>query len=393
MSLCRFNTDADSITIFLEGHIDSTNANNVESEINVALSGGPFGFVTVDCDGLKYISSAGLRIILRLRKEYPALKLINVSPDVYEIFDVTGFTEMLDIQKGYRHISVDGCEVIGEGANGKVYRIDRDTIVKVYRDADSLPAIQRERELARKAFVMGIPTAIPYDVVRVNDSYGSVFELLNADSFANILAKDPSRFDEIADQSVALLKKLHSTELKHDEMPDIRIIAKGWVEDLKNDISGEQYVKLRDLLDEMPEDDHMIHGDFHIKNVMMQDGEVLLIDMDTLCLGHPVFEFAAIYNAYVGFTEIDHTNVERFLGIPYDTSIRLWSTILSRYLGENNTELIASVSDKAALVGYVRLLRRHLRHARSGKGLDQAGIDCARGHIAELLEKVDTLLF
>ena len=46
----------------------------------------------------------------------------------------------------------------------------------------------------------------------------------------------------------------------------------------------------------------MLHGDYHIKNVMMQDGEVLLIDMDTLCQGHPVFELASMYNAYVGFS-------------------------------------------------------------------------------------------
>ena len=74
--------------------------------------------------------------------------------------------------------------MIGEGANGKVYRVDRDTIVKVYRKPDAIQEIQRERELARTAFVAGVPTAIPYDVVRIREGgYGSVFELLDATSF------------------------------------------------------------------------------------------------------------------------------------------------------------------------------------------------------------------
>lgn len=141
-----------------------------------------------DLENLEYISSAGLRVLLRVRKAEPTLRLVNVSPDVYEILDMTGFAEIIPTEKAYRRLSVDGCEVIGRGANGEVYRLDNDTIIKVYLNPDSLPDIQRERELARKAFVLDIPTAIPYDVVKVGSSYGSVFELLNAQSFAKLIS-------------------------------------------------------------------------------------------------------------------------------------------------------------------------------------------------------------
>ena len=122
-------------------------------------------------------------MLLRLKKAHNGFKIINCKPEVYDIFDMTGFVEMMEISKAYRELSIDGCEVIGEGANGIVYRTDPDTIVKVYKNHDALEEIHNERELARKAFVMGIPTAIPYDVVKVGDYYGSVFELLNAKSF------------------------------------------------------------------------------------------------------------------------------------------------------------------------------------------------------------------
>ena len=51
----------------------------------------------MDCSDLEYISSAGLRVILRLRKQDSELKVTNVSSEVYEIFDMTGFTEMMEI--------------------------------------------------------------------------------------------------------------------------------------------------------------------------------------------------------------------------------------------------------------------------------------------------------
>ena len=115
--------------IALSGRIDSANAAATEQEIASLLDGYTDAALTVDAEALEYISSAGLRVLLRLRKQHSDMKIVNVCLEVYEVFEMTGFTEMMPISKAYRKVSVEGCEVIGQGANGKVYRIDPDTIV------------------------------------------------------------------------------------------------------------------------------------------------------------------------------------------------------------------------------------------------------------------------
>ncbi len=389
MNLIEANAEAETLRIYLIGHIDSANAAQVEKEITEAREAHPeCTGVIIDASKLEYISSAGLRVILRLRKVYPDLKLVNVSAEVYEIFDMTGFTEMMTVEKAYRVISTEGCEVIGQGANGKVYRIDRDTIVKVYMNPDSLPDIQRERELARHAFVLGIPTAIPYDVVRVGEGYGSVFELLNATSFAKWLAQKPEDLDEIVRESVDLLKKIHSTVVKPGEVPDMRQTALKWVTFLKDYLSPEKGEKLVAMVEAVPVDYHMMHGDYHIKNVMLQDGEALLIDMDTLCHGHPVFEFASIFNAYQGFSCADHTNIERFLGITYEQGAQLWNKTLKYYFEGKSEEEIAAIGDRAKIIGYSRILRRAYR--RPDEENTEVIAFCKK-EIEDLLERVDSL--
>ncbi|MBQ7604755.1 MAG: STAS domain-containing protein, partial [Clostridia bacterium] len=181
--------------IELKGRIDSNNASAVEKDIFDRNPGGDGEPVTLDASGLEYISSAGLRVILRLRKSCPDLSITGVSTEVYDILEMTGFTEMMPVEKAYRVVSVEGCEEIGRGANGTIYRIDQDNVVKVYNNADALSDIQHEREVAKLALILGIPTAISYDVVRVGESYGSVFELLNAKSFSKILETEPEKFD------------------------------------------------------------------------------------------------------------------------------------------------------------------------------------------------------
>lgn len=392
MTEVNFKMDNNVLTVFLCGHIDSANAANVEASIAAEREKTPSENIIIDAEKLEYISSAGLRIILRIRKDMPDLKIVNVSPEVYEILDMTGFTEMINVEKAYRVISVDGCEVIGQGANGKVYRIDRDTIVKVYLNPDSLPDIHRERELARKAFVLGIPTAIPYDVVRVGDGYGSVFELLNAKSFAKIIIEDPNKLDEVIGMSVDLLKKIHGTVVKKGDMPDMKEVVLGWADFLKDYLPEEQYNKLHALVEAVPVDDHMMHGDYHLKNVMLQDGEVLLIDMDTLCVGHPIFELASVFNAYVGFSELDNSVSMSFLGIPHETAVKIWEKTLRLYLGTDDEAVVNSVKDKAMIVGYTRIMRRTIRREfNTPQGQKQ--IELCKTRLKDLLGRVDSLVF
>jgi len=377
------------LTIFFSGHIDSGNAAEAEKkvmEIQTANSSLP---VVIDMENLQYISSAGLRILLRLKKGTANIKIINVAPEVYEVFDMTGFTEMMDISKAYRVLSVDGCEVIGQGANGMVYRLDPDTVIKVYLNADSLPDIQRERELARKAFVLGIPTAIPYDVVKVGNSYGSVFELLNAKSFAKILAAEPERFDEIANLNVDLLKKIHSTEVKPEDMPSIKATALGWANDLKGMIDDTVHTKLVKMIEEVPESNMMCHGDYHVKNVMIQNGEVLLIDMDTLCHGNPVFEFGSIFNAYVGFGELREGGATPFLGISDDVAKALWLKTVELYFDTTDKAKIQDYENKAKAVGYTRILRRVIRRTPD----DTAAIEHYKKQLTASINAVENLLF
>lgn len=394
MATVTHNVDGDILTISVEGKVDSANAAEVEAQIEQAKAECSPKSVTVDCEKLAYISSAGLRVILRLRKAVPDTRLVNVSTDVYEILEMTGFTEMMEVTKAYRVFSVEGCEVIGEGANGKVFRIDPDTIVKAYLNPDALPEIHRERELARTAFVLGVPTAIPYDVVRIEDGgFGSVFELLNATSFAKLLSTGERTVDEIATMSIELLHLIHSTVVKPDSMPSMRDVAIGWTNDLAPYLTDEQAKKLCALVEAVPEDNHMMHGDYHIKNVMLQNGESLLIDMDTLCHGHPVFELASMYNAYRGFSETDHSIIEGFLGITYETAGELWDKSLRLYLGDADDETVRSVEEKAMVVGYARMMRRAIRRGGLESEKGRVEIENCRAHLADLLPRIDTLLF
>lgn len=381
------------INISLSGHIDSENAEAVKKEVFAVADQAPGLPVTVDAEDLKYISSAGLRVLLQLRKSHEDLRIINVNSEIYEIFEMTGFTEMMNISKAYKVVSVEGCEVIGKGANGTIYRIDKDNVVKVYNNPEALEEISKEREVAKLALILGIPTAISYDIVKVGDTYGSVFELLNARSFAKILADEPERIEWCEDEYVEMLHKIHSTVVPAGKLPDMKKTALSWATFMKDYLPAETGDKLYAMIDAIPHNDHMIHGDYHTKNLELTGDEVLLIDMDTLAVGDPVFELASMFNAFQGFSELDHNIVKEFQGFSYEIATEFWKGSLSKYLGTTDEEKNREVEDKARIVGYTRLIRRSIRR----KGLEsderRAEIEHWTKELIELVSRIDELTF
>lgn len=169
----NFNTDNNVLTLYLYGRIDANNSAKAESEISEILAKNPGLVPAFDASDLEYISSAGLRVLLKFRKKFGKnLDVFNASSDVFDIFEVTGFTQLLNVRKKFREVSTEGCPVIGEGHYSTVYRLDTETIIKVFNKIPiTLEKIEHDQRTAREAFVLGIPTAISYDVVRTGGHY------------------------------------------------------------------------------------------------------------------------------------------------------------------------------------------------------------------------------
>ena len=386
-----YRIDKDIMYIAIEGRIDASNASIAEEKIFSIKNANPGKHTVIDADKLEYISSAGLRVILKIRKEEPKLAIINVASDVYEVFDMTGFTEMVTVEKAYQRMSVEGCEFIAKGANGAVYRYDAETIVKTYFAKDALPEIKQERENARRAFVLGINTAIPYGIVRVGDGYGTVTELLNAVSVTKLIRNNPDDMSEAVKYYVDMLKSIHAISVDDGEVPDMKETALAWADFVANHLPEEQGKKLRALIEAVPKQNTLMHGDYHTNNIMVQNGEPLLIDMDTLCMGHPVFELGSMYNAFVGYSELDHQNMMDFFGYSFETAGRFWNMSLRAYLGTDDEGICQSIAEKAMVVGYTRMLRRAIR--RPNEAESPAKIARCKEMLGILLSKVDSLVF
>jgi uncharacterized protein (TIGR02172 family) len=261
-------------------------------------------------------------------------------------------------EKPMREISVEGCELLGKGGNGAVYRLDDETIVKVYfSNRASKEKIDRSREITKKAFVNGIPTMIAFDMVKVGNDYGVVYEMINAKSLGQEIVEHPDRIDDMAQLIADTLKKLHSTEFEEGTLPSSK-------EKLRNDVrltaeagfyKPDEVERINRLIDGIPERNTFIHQDFHPGNIMLQNNEIVLIDVDDSGLGHPVIDLAAMYLVYVSAAKTQWKTTQ--IGLTKKQYARIWDVILRRYFGTTSSSEIAEINRILAGYQYLSLIK------------------------------------
>ncbi|MCR4646484.1 MAG: HD domain-containing protein [Oscillospiraceae bacterium] len=295
--------------------------------------------------------------------------------------------------KKYREVSVDGCRRIGHGAKGEVFCYDDEVVIKVYNENNTYHDVEREIALSRRAFILGIPTAISFGIVSVGDRYGAMYELVDADTISECIARAPGQVAVYGSMMAELAHSIHAIQVPpEDGFPDVCDRLRSYVSggiDHEDEALAERCLE---LLGTLTPTDHLVHGDFHTNNVFLQKGEPLLIDMDRLATGHPIAEISDLYYFYVVLGEDDPSVVENFMGYSYATAQRFFHAFLQSYLGTDDPEKLREVIEKASLMCYVRMIRR-LRNSGGSSAQNRRMIAHYLEKIEYLTDKLDTLLY
>lgn len=293
----------------------------------------------------------------------------------------------------YCEVSVDGCKLIGRGAKGDVYRYDDELVIKVFNQNNTYHDVEREIAMSRRAFILGIPTAISFGIVSVGDRYGAMYELVDSETISSCIARAPGQVDVYAKGMADLARLIHSiTSDEDDGFPDAKDRSREYVSGgvaCENEALAEKCMK---LIDGLPQTNTLIHGDFHTGNVFLQKGEPLLIDMDRVSRGHPIIEISDLYYFYVVLGEDDPSVVEKFMGFSYDTARQFFHSFLCRYLGTEDENSVRDATEKASVIAYTRFIRK-LRKKEALNEKDRKQIARCVKIIAELTEKQDSLAF
>ena len=340
------------VVLKLSGRLDTATSMQTSNDIDELLNtAGTIQRLTIDAGDLEYIASSGLRILLTLAKRYKDFRIIDVSPEVYDVLNMTGFIKIMNVERALRQLSIDGCEMIGVGGVGTVYRLDGDTIIKVFREGTTMDEVSQEITMSKEAFVMGMPTAISFDVVKVGSQYGLVYELLHAKTLSDCIKQSPERIDEYAHKYADLFRQLHQIQVPEDTcVPNALEHERNQVLHIRRYFPQEGIDLLLQILDTIPAGRSLLHLDLQAKNVMLQGEEMMLIDMGEVGYGHPLLDLAHAYSSLVLFVG----DYEKTIGISRELGNELWNRGINYYLEGLPEEVVAQRKEQIKAVACIR---------------------------------------
>ena len=290
-----YKLDNDILTVSFEGRLDTEASVKFETEIAVISKENPHTSMVVDASGLNYIASSGLRVILKMAKAEKDFRIENVCSTVYEVFELTGFSKIIKMSKALRKIDLEKCEKIGFGGNGAVYRISEDEIVKVNYNPKTYEGLDKELARAKEAFLLGIPTAISFDLVDCGEGKrGVVYETIKSLTLGETMQNAPERMEELTEKYIEQLNHLHSIRTDNPIFGSAKENYRNQVANASKFLTEEEGELLKLILEALPEGDRLVHCDAHPKNLMIQNGEMLWIDMEQMSAGHPIYDLISI---------------------------------------------------------------------------------------------------
>lgn len=347
------------ILIPLSGRIDTANSVQIDQQIAATLDAqhaNAASEVTLDFLHVEYISSTGLRVVLKYKKQYPNLEVINTSPDVFNVFEMTGFSRIITIKKALRQVSIAGLKELARGGVGVLYRLDGDTVLKVFRPECTIDVPERERVMAKESFVLGMPTAIPFDIVYVPEkqSYGLVFEMITAGTLSSAIIRNPDRLEHYAALFGRVLRQNHMVHVPAGVLPVSSEVYQADLERIAHYFTPEQVELFRAIMSKIPESDRLLHNDYHPKNAMIsgENGqeELLLIDMGEVSSGNPLIDLSHTYSSLHCADDM----FELIIGFPLEWRDRFWNAMLKAYFQTNDTQLLAQYNEQIRTAAVVR---------------------------------------
>ncbi|MEK3884594.1 aminoglycoside phosphotransferase family protein [Paenibacillus sp. PL2-23] len=186
---------------------------------------------------------------------------------------------------------------ISEGRTAEIFAHDQQQIIKLYRDGFPIEVVKYEYEVNQLVARLGVPAPRAFALVDSDERNGIVFDRIEGTTLLRMSIEQPGELNRLSQKFAALHYRIHNNELDVERIGEagasIYKQKKVLAQNILNASSLTTDVKKRivEYLENLPDGNHLCHGDFHPDNVMIGERS-WIIDWMTGVIGNPAGDVA-----------------------------------------------------------------------------------------------------
>lgn len=330
------------IYIVVTGIIDTISSETFGKYVYECHNKYPKSKITIDFTKVEMITSACMRYLLKFKKDEINYELVGVKREVYTVLKLSGMSEVLNIEQETISVDTTGCKLLGKGFHSEVYKLNDETIAKVYYDLPDIDMLITERIIAKQAFVKGVPTEISFGLCESDGKAGLVYELVDAETLLSIFSKDDSSIEKYVKDYVEIVKKINTFDSEGIiEIPKAKDILGNDVNYLKDYLNINEYQTLSNILNSVEDSNHLLHGDPHPANVMLTNKGMVFIDLSDMRTGNKLFDLVYLNRTLIQFQKFPDN-----YALNKEQCNKLWTLFVNEYYkDESNVERELAIID------------------------------------------------
>lgn len=384
--------DKNKILIFLPERIDNLNITELEENISQLLEESDAENIILEASELNYLSSIGIRMLLKLRSSGKHVEIIRVRPEIKDTLVQVGINEVIPVFSEDKVVFTRNLKVLKERNDFIVYLLEKDKALKVAKNDRHKDDILKEKNSIREAFLLGIPTLIPYDYVRTTDGrYGLIYELPEAKSFETLITENPEDEESLIKTFVDKTREIHQIEIPRS--PHSVSQKEGQLEPLvkKNILNKEEEEKIRSFFDYIPDSDHFLHTHLDFKNIIeTTEKDILFTHIIKLATGHPVLDLYRLYYTYYLLPEYDMNLYTKVSDLPVEKGKDLTDKVIREYFQIETQEELDKIYKQLRIIALIAYLEKVNRNIDKR---DEALNEKIKKELFEDLENVELITF
>lgn len=286
-------------------------------------------------------------------------------------------------------IETDGLKCLGPEGRGP-WRLGNDRLLRTSTDMVPLRAetdAQAVFDTYHAARLAGAPSPDALEVVRVADGYGVVVEYIAGLPLGTHLLFGSYSIEMAGHTMGVLARKLHSMHMGAGR--DWNALFAQRARELSTLMAPQAGKQLVSLVEMIPPSDALIHGDLHVANVVVLDGECHLIDMELAGYGHPTFDLAIARSRLIGAANDATVNARLGRDVSERVWRRIWRALLESYFEDASESTLDDLDQRFEVLAQIELCRQLCADYRSDADSLNDG---QRRRLAESIQRIEELL-
>lgn len=226
----------------------------------------------------------------------------------------------------------------GEGGTALTYNHkDGKTLAKLFLASMAAENAIREFRMSQVVYESGLPTPKPIRLITDGTRFGAEYELIqHKRSFTRIISQEPDLLVPLSERFAVLAKQIHQTPADTTRLPDMRELARTWIDRL-TEFPDDLKARFHRFIDTVPSAHTCLHGDLHIGNIITDGSRDLWIDVGDFAYGVPQWDLGMMYYSS---HFLRPERADNIFHLDNETLVAHWDAFAPVYFGTDSKEAL-----------------------------------------------------